>query len=137
MPNDEVSTVRLVLDTHCLVWFLEENSRLSRRAFEAMSAKNAELIIPTIALAEVFFLNARKRIGVSLSEVHDFVTGSSNCSVYPFDEFVVEFLPAGLNIHDAIIVATALMLRDYLGENVALVTKDAKVIAFNLIETIW
>jgi predicted nucleic acid-binding protein len=118
------------------VWFLEGNSRLSTRAYEAISAEGSELVIPTIVLAEIAFLYGRRRIGIGLPDVYNFIN-TSKCNIYPLDEAVIDCLPTALNIHDAIIVATALMFRDFLGEHAALVTKDTEIVESNLIDTIW
>jgi hypothetical protein len=50
---------------------------------------------------------------------------------------IVDRLPTTLNIHDAIIVATALIYRDVLGESVALITRDAEIIASGLVPVHW
>jgi len=126
-----------VIDTHAFVWFLERNSRLSKIARDALSDPNVQLVVPTIVLAEISFLYARNRITTALCEVLDHIANAENCIVYPLDESVVEYLPAILNIHDGIIVATAIMLRDELGEDIALVTKDAEIKESGLVEIIW
>jgi putative transposase len=43
----------------------------------------------------------------------------------------------GLNIHDAIIGATALVSRDILHESVAVVTKNGAMTRSGLLETVW
>jgi hypothetical protein len=53
------------------------------------------------------------------------------------DAEIVKLLPLGLDIHDGIIVATALYYRDVLGENTALITKDAAIAASGLVPVIW
>ena len=126
-----------VVDTHGLVWFLEKNRRLSPAARAAMKDPTAELVIPTIALAEIAYLYPRKRIKVDLPGVFAHVAGASNCVVYPLDEAVVERLPAALSIHDAIIVATALVLREALDRETSVITKDAEITNSGLVRVIW
>jgi hypothetical protein len=46
-------------------------------------------------------------------------------------------LLSSLNIHDSLIVATALLFRDVLKKDVALVTKDADIIQCGIIKTLW
>jgi hypothetical protein len=53
------------------------------------------------------------------------------------DEQVAMLIPTGLNIHDAIIVATALVYRDILHEPVAVITKNGEITYSGLIETVW
>ena len=46
---------RYILDTHALVWYLEGNSRLGRKAKATMAAAESEMVLPLIALAEAAF----------------------------------------------------------------------------------
>jgi len=62
---------------------------------------------------------------------------ADNVVVYPLDEQVVDKLPTALDIHDGIIVATALVYRDVLRHEVAVVTKDEMIAVSGLIEIIW
>ena len=126
-----------VLDTHPLVWHLEGNRRLSPKARAVLTDPSAELVVPTIVLAEVWHLYHRKKIRTSPQEVRARILSASNCSVYPLDEAVLELFPAGLDIHDAIIVATARVYRDVLHRPVRLVTRDEPITQSGLIETLW
>ena len=94
-------------------------------------------MIPTIVLAEITFLYARHRIAIDLPNVLDYVSSAANCVVYPLDGAVIERLPTILNIHDAIIVATALMFRDVLSERTPVITKDADITAASLVDVLW
>ena len=116
-----------IVDTHALVWFLEGDSRLSITARDALSNPIVQLVIPTIVLAEITFLYAKHRITIGLAEVHTHIASVANCIIYPLDEVVVDYIPTTLDIHDAIIVATALTFSDVLEENTAIITKDAKI----------
>jgi len=126
-----------VVDTHALVWFLERNPRLSAAARDALNDATAKVVIPTIVIAEITFLYARHRTAIDLPSVQSHIASATNCIVYPLDEVVVEFLPTTLNIHDAMIVATALVFRDVLGESIEVVTKDADITASGLVKVIW
>ena len=46
-------------------------------------------------------------------------------------------LPTTLDIHDAVIVGTALVYRDLLGQQVALITKDAAITTSGLVPVVW
>ena len=126
-----------VVDTHAFVWFIEASSRLSQNALTALESPDSEIVVPTIVLAEIKFLFARKRIFVDLQTVINRISISENCTAYPLDEAVIERLPTDLNIHDGLIVATALVYRDLLGQSVAVITKDGEIKQSGLIETLW
>ena len=57
--------------------------------------------------------------------------------VHPIHRDIVDHMPAGLNIHDALICATALFYRDSLGEEVQIVTRDERIAEARLVETVW
>jgi PIN domain nuclease of toxin-antitoxin system len=126
-----------VADTHALVWFLEGSDRLSAVARQAMQSPDAEIVVPSIVLAEIVHLYGRRCIGIDLTTVLEHVSRTDNCTIYPLDETVVERLPIELDIHDAVIVATALVFRDVLGKDVALITKDARIRQSNVVKTVW
>src|SRR5687767_9187174 len=108
-----------VTDTHPLVWFLDGNPRLSSAARGALQGPASRIVIPTMVLAEVNYLSDRGRIGVDLPTVLAHARATTNCELSPLDERIASLLPAGLDIHDGIIVATALMHRDHLGQQVS------------------
>jgi PIN domain nuclease of toxin-antitoxin system len=126
-----------VVDTHALVWFLEGDTRLSKAAYNAFSDINAQLVIPTMVLVEITFLYAKHRITINLAEVLAYIASAENCVIYPLDETVVDYIPTSLDIHDAIIVATAIIFRDVLKENTAIITKDGKIRTSGLVDEIW
>jgi PIN domain nuclease of toxin-antitoxin system len=126
-----------VVDTHSLVWFLEADPRLSPAARTALSDPTIQVIIPAMVLVEILFLYSRHRIALNLTAALARISSTPNCKIHPLDETVAQHIPTSLNIHDAIIVATALVYRDLLGENTSVITKDAQIIASGLIQVIW
>lgn len=126
-----------VIDTHSLIWFLEANKRLGKRAKSVLLKPDAELVIPAIVLAESKFLFAKKRIGIDLDTIYRQVIAARNCTVYPLDEAVIAKMPTALEIHDALIVATALVIQESLGEKVAVITRDEVIVNAGIIKTLW
>lgn len=126
-----------VLDTHAVVWFLEGSSRLGAAAKAAMSDPAIDLVIPTIVLVEAGFLYAKKRTSVDVNLVQQTLIAAANCVAYPLDEQVVSLIPTSLNIHDAIIVATALVYKDILKLPVEVVTRDTDITNSGLVVTCW
>lgn len=126
-----------VTDTHPLIWFLDRNQRLSTNASQAFRDPTAQIVVPTIVLVEIKFLFSRNRVTIDLPTTLNYVANTANCTVAPMDERVVDLLPTTLNIHDAIIVGTALVHHDLLGEQVALITRDAEITASGLAPVVW
>jgi PIN domain nuclease of toxin-antitoxin system len=108
-----------VPDTHAIIWFLDKDPRLSPAAKSTLANPNTVLIVPTMVLVEITHLYGRGRISVSPAVVKQKVLQSS------------------LDIHDAIIVATALVQRDDRQQAVTLITKDTKITQSGLIQTLW
>ena len=70
---------------------------------------------------------AIKRIDIKFESVIKYLGECNNCVVYPINEDVVEHMPEGLDIHDALIVATGLIYKDFLGEDVYILTGDESI----------
>lgn len=126
-----------IIDTHALVWFLESNTKLSEMAKAILADPEAQLVIPSIVLAETAHLYARKRISVDAQKILKKIASADNCTVYPLDEQVALTVSGSLDIHDAIIVATAMIYRDTLKEDVAIVTNDQRITTSGLVKTVW
>jgi PIN domain nuclease of toxin-antitoxin system len=126
-----------VADTHPLVWLLADDAWLSDAAAQAFDDPDARIVVPTIGLTEIKYLHARNRITVSLQETLAFIRAAANCLIQPLDEQVVNQSPMSLDIHDAIVVGTALLYRDVLGEQVAVLTRDTAITQSGLIPVLW
>ncbi len=126
-----------VVDTHSLVWFLEANKRLGKRARSILLKADTEIVIPAIVLAESKFLFAKKRISIDPDMIYRRVITARNCAIYPLDEAVIAKMPTTLEIHDAIIIATGLVIQEALGTKVAVITRDKAIVDAGLIDTLW
>jgi len=126
-----------VCDTHPLVWFLERNPRLSGVARTAIKSPDGALVVPTIVLAEIWHLSGRGRIKIGLDEIREKILSAVNCRTHSFDEAVLDLMPQGYEIHDAIIVATVRLLSSALDEPVQLITCDERITEGGLVQTVW
>ncbi|NOR16786.1 PIN domain-containing protein [candidate division WOR-3 bacterium] len=127
-----------IIDTHGLVWFLEESPKLGEMAREAFLDEDSNLIIPTIVLAEIKFLFDKNRFSTSLDRVFSIITDDPRCIVQSLDLDVISLLPTTLEIHDAIIAATGLLFKErQSSEDVVVITKDEEITKSKLVKTIW
>ncbi|MDI6752021.1 MAG: PIN domain-containing protein [bacterium] len=126
-----------VIDTHALVWFIEKNDRLGKKALEIMRDETKKLIIPSIVLAEIRYLSFKQRIESSFNSILSAVEDDSRCVVYSLDSNIVEAMPLLLNIHDGIICGTALVYQNLLKEMVKVITKDEEISKSRSIEVVW
>src|SRR2546428_8499515 len=126
-----------VPDTHAIVWFLEGNPKLLPAADGALQDPAANFVVPTMVLVEIQFLYAKQRTNIDLETVYRELLNTPSFAVHSLDEEIVALIPTDLNIHDSIIVATALYYRDIRQESTALITKDGAITSSGLIQTLW
>ncbi|MBI2654518.1 PIN domain-containing protein [Candidatus Woesearchaeota archaeon] len=123
-----------VVDTHTLVWYLA--GKLPENAdeiFKASEKGDFVIFIPTIVLAECYYLVEDKTIELDFEEILNRIEKSSNFLIAPFNFDIIKLFPK-INIkeiHDKIIVATAKFL------DAKLVTKDRKIRESKLVDIIW
>ena len=133
---------KYILDTHALVWYLEGNSRLGRKAKTTMSTADTEMVLPLIALAEAAFLIEKGRIGISsISNLLADVRNDKRIELQPLTVAIFErsLTAEGLRIpelHDRFIVSTGLHLQD-LGHTVSILTKDKTITDSGVLPVIW
>jgi PIN domain nuclease of toxin-antitoxin system len=116
-----------LIDTHIFVWFLDSNRKLSSKYKKILLNKKNTFVLSAIVLAEIKYLISVKRINIDFKSVLEYLSECDNCLVYPVDEVVIDYMPKGLDIHDALIVATGLAYQDSLGEEVFVLTQDNSI----------
>jgi len=62
---------------------------------------------------------------------------SENVVIHPLDIFVATFAPVKLEIHDAIIVGTAINLSQQHDQPVYLITRDEAISKSGLVRILW
>ena len=133
-------TTRYVVDTHTLIWFLEENPRLGSQAKTLLQDPESALVIPIIVLAEACWMIEHGKTSIPSSRPFlDAVAADPRVCIIPLDQAVLDktlSLTAVTEMHDRQIVATALLLVDR-GETVALLTRDANIRDSGLIPVLW
>ena len=123
-----------VVDTHPLIWYLAE--KLPKGVddiFKSSERGDFVIFIPTIVLAECYYLSDDNRIQLNFEDILIKIEKSSNFLITPFNLDIIKMLPK-INIkelHDKIIVSTAKLL------NATLITKDRKIRDSRIVETVW
>jgi predicted nucleic acid-binding protein len=126
-----------VVDAHVLIWYLEGSPKLTAAAEAILDDPASNVVVPTIALAEIWHRHHRGKIRASLADARALIDSLSNAVIAPFDEPVLNLLPAGMEIHDAIIVAAALVLGASGSVPVRVVTRDQQITASGLVNVLW
>jgi PIN domain nuclease of toxin-antitoxin system len=130
--------VLYIVDTHALVWFVAADARLSPSARTVLTDPGAgnRLAVPTIVLAEAWDLARKKRVSVPYVQVLRAVR-ASRALVWPLEDTIISRFPGQLtDIHDEIIVATALELQiSY--SYVSIITRDQQIAGLGVVPCIW
>lgn len=130
----------IVLDTHALVWWINDPGQLSKTAQATVEGarKDNALYVSCISSWEIAMLVQRNRLQLAL-DVRDWL---ARCEALPF----VKFMPVTTAIAvestrlpdfphadpaDRIIVATALSL------GAKLITKDEKIHLYRNLQSVW
>ena len=129
-----------VVDTHALIWSLIGDARLGVNAKAVFDNVNSRLILPTIALAEAIDIVQKKR--TKIPDVKTLLKYVLNDKRTRLEPLTLEILQESLNaqavpeMHDRLIAATVLHYEKH-GWKTALLTKDAAIIAANLVAIVW
>jgi len=126
-----------VIDTHALVWYLTDDKRFGKRAGELLERPDTRIVVPVIVLAELKYLHRRSRISLSFGAVRTIINEDDRCAVYPVTSDVVDLLPLELDIHDALICATALACKRAFGEDTVVLTKDRAIAESGSVTAVW
>ena len=97
-----------ILDTHAIVWFLENDPRLGQSASGVFYNPHCRLGVPSIVYCELRHLAKKKKMEKSFEKISEYMKSDPRFELLPLDEGVVDCLEGQLDIHDDIIVATAL-----------------------------
>lgn len=130
----------IAVDTHAIVWYLQDDPRLSAKAADALDAATAAgeaIYVPSICLVELTYLIEKRRLPALILDqlIQTLDDPVSPCSLVPLDRVVADAL--GLvkrsevpDLPDRIVAATAVALE------APLISRDRKIRAAH-IETIW
>ncbi len=128
--------VRVLLDTHAVLWAAEGDSRLGAEATSMLrGCAPGEAVISDLTLLEVAMLAAKGRVSFSISS-RDYLRSLQG--IYPALPINADIaalasdleLPSG-DPFDRVIVATAIHHR------LPLATRDRAILNAGLVETIW
>lgn len=128
--------MNFVTDTHSLVWYFTEDARLSKKAFDAFegTVKSGTVIVPAVVLAEIMFIAKKGRVTLTFEETLKKIEEYENFDIAPLDVDILTIadkIEADLEMHDKLIVATAIYYE------AALITKDELVSKSGVVSTIW
>ena len=131
------SPARFVVDTHALWWYLRSPDCLTPTAsavFRLAETGNATIVVPAIAVAELYFLSVKLKQPVAPSTLLDALTSVSGIELSDLGRAQLERLdqfPDIPEMHDRLIAAESAAL------DAPVVTRDATLSASPNVETVW
>lgn len=125
-----------VTDTHSLIWYFTEDSRLSKRALRAFeqTVKEGIMIVPAVVLAEIMFIAKKAKVSITFEETLEKIEEYENFYIAPLDIDILKVadkIEAGMEMHDKLIIATALYFE------AVLITRDRQIKGSKIVSTIW
>jgi len=129
--------MNFVADTHALVWWFTNSSKISEKAsqiFEQCERGENIIFIPSIVVAELLSIFDKKRIDFDFKNLFKKIRTSENFVLIALDYPILEkmiVLKVVPELHDKIIVSTAKYLK------VPIITKDGVLQSLPSIKTVW
>ncbi len=131
----------IVLDTHALLWWASDKSKLSKKALSLVnreSRQTGQLLVSSISVWEIAMLVDRSRLSLKI-EVNDFIGQLEKLPPIQFLPITnrISLASVGLPgpLHkdpaDRFIIATAKV------NNCKLVTADEKILTYDHVDAIW
>lgn len=126
--------MKFVTDTHTLLWYLQDSPRLggaSKRMFDE-GRGSRWVVIPTIVLAELLYISRKLVMPVPFDKIMKSLEKDKRFEIYPLSTPIIQEsvpLVRQFEIHDALIVSTALHL------DIPLMTHDGEVRRSALVRT--
>jgi PIN domain nuclease of toxin-antitoxin system len=130
---------RLVVDAHALLWFVEDNPKLSEPAAAALLDPAALIYFPVIALAEVLLVIEKGKASVDKSALLAAMRADRRISLMPLirgDVLSAMELKSLAGLHDRFIVASARRVQ-IAGSFGGLITADEEIRAAGLVPVVW
>jgi PIN domain nuclease of toxin-antitoxin system len=129
-------SMNYVTDTHALVCYFTDDSRLSNKALEAFEQTTDEgiIIVLSIVLAEIIFISKKGRITLTFDETIRQIVEYKNYDIAALDSDILKVadkIESDMELHDKLIVATSLYF------NATLITRDRRIKQSGIISTIW
>jgi PIN domain nuclease of toxin-antitoxin system len=126
-----------VVDTHALTRYVEDYGKLGAAGRAIFDDPESILIVPTIALAEARFMIFKNKVQLVWAQITGTIESDHRLIPVPLTLDILNRVPDGLEMHDGIIVTTAIAFRDSMGEEVRLITRDKEIRESGLVETVW
>lgn len=123
--------MRLLLDTHALIWTLDDDPRLGRAARGLIAGEAEEVVVSAVTLWEIAVKHALGRMPMGAGHAHDvcLASGFRLLSLTPAHARLLPELPFRPDHRDPF---DRMLLVQAMGEGLTLMTEDAKLAGYGL-----
>lgn len=124
--------MKALIDTHALIWFLEDNPQLGNQAKEVLLSPDSNLFIPVIVLCEFYYYLKKKKKLDDYSQIYQTLQKDPRIVFLDLQPDIVSKIPFELEMHDGLIAATLLILKD-----VVLLSTDQELRTWGKCTIVW
>lgn len=131
--------MRFVVDAQSLLWYVENNPKLSSSAADAVADPTARLPLPVISLAEVLLVIEKGRARLRQADLIEAIQADRRFAVSPLiraDVVAAMGLTDLRSLHDRFIVAFARRVQTF-GHFHGLITSDREIRQSQLVPVVW
>ena len=92
------------------------------------------MIVPAVVLAEIMFIAKKAKVSITFEETLEKIEEYENFYIAPLDIDILKVadkIEAGMEMHDKLIIATALYFE------AVLITRDRQIKESKIVSTIW
>lgn len=124
--------MKAVVDTHALIWFMENNSRLGAKAKSILLSPEVQLLIPVIVLAELYYYLRKKHRAPQYGVIYQKLQDDPRVVLRNLEPQLITKIPDGLELHDGLIAAVALESKE-----VVILTQDREITSWDSERVVW
>jgi PIN domain nuclease of toxin-antitoxin system len=128
--------MKYLADTVTIIRHFSQSGKIGQQARQVLlRVENGEavLCISVVSLFEILYLSERNRIPIDLATTLKHIQESTNCVILDLSAVIIQAAQplAGLELHDRLIVATALH------HDTPILTSDSDITNSRFINVIW
>ena len=129
--------MKLLLDTHAIIWWWNSPDRLSEQALVAISNPENEIHVSAASAHEILFKHRIGKLKVPAEVAADFSSCVSNESWKSLDLTIKHTSIAALFEEEHRDPFDRLLAAQAISENLPLITADARIADFDGVEIFW
>jgi len=132
MEEEAWCFVIIIVDTHALIWYIEDSARLGKKAKAHLESAQSRLMVSVIVLGEYLFYLKKRKMEPLYDQVFATLQDDRRFQIIETTSAHVRAIPEGLEMHDGLIAAVML---DYPGS--IMLSQDHLLKAWGKDKIVW